>query len=494
MSNTAQLWKLQTRQPLGPPLQLGAAVTAVAFSPDGETMIVAAESVQAFATTAGLKNGRALFPEPALSLTFDREGKRLVVGTSGHQAHVLTVKTGKPEAVLQHRGPVESAGYLPGGSLVTGSSGALRIWQPGGISAWRVLQHENPISAVALSPRGDHCATATRSRNRATLEEGGAVQLWECASGRPFSSERSISDPVVELELHPRDATVLIAAGTAAQLLDTGTGERVGLRMEHADRVRIACLSRDGSIAVTGGGRKIRLWEVPSGKPVGPVLQPPDGNEIQAVAISPDGERVLAGSDNGVAWLWLWRSGDHPQPQFSLNHAGAILDLAFSPDGSTVATASSDHTARAWNAATGEPLAASFDHGDAVNALAFFSSDRFLITGTEDGDVHIWDIPTGTVIYRVLAHTGAVRSISFDAPSHTLLTGGDDRCARLWNFGPIVSPKPKWAVLWAEAFSGMELDANDETRQLEPGAWRDRKARLARLLDENAGDVLTDKP
>src|SRR5258708_24450843 len=83
-----------------------------------------------------------------------------------------------------------------------------------------------------------------------------------------------------------------------------------------------------------------------------PVTPPLDqGSPVHCVAYSPDGNLVAAGAEDG-ARLWQVATGKQLGP--TLRHAGHVQGIAFSPDGKLVLTGSEDKTARLWNAQTGE--------------------------------------------------------------------------------------------------------------------------------------------
>src|SRR5262249_40058188 len=76
-------------------------------------------------------------------------------------------------------------------------------------------------------------------------------------------------------------------------------------------------------------------------------------------------------------------------------HPGSVLAVAFSPDGQTVLTGSSDGTARLWNAATGKPVAQPLQHQKGVNAVAFRPDGRAVLTGSWDRTARLWDAASG---------------------------------------------------------------------------------------------------
>ena len=81
---------------------------------------------------------------------------------------------------------------------------------------------------------------------------------------------------------------------------------------------------------------------------------------VYDVAFSPDGARILTASADKTAKLWDAASG---KLIASFNHQDEVTDAAFSPDGARILTASADNTAKLWDAASGK-LIASFDHQD----------------------------------------------------------------------------------------------------------------------------------
>ena len=79
------------------------------------------------------------------------------------------------------------------------------------------------------------------------------------------------------------------------------------------------------------------------------------GGPVRAVAVSPDGEEIVTGGEDGTAWVWNRRSGEE---RVALRgHGGRVRAVAVSPDGEEIVTGTADGTARVWNRRSGEERA-----------------------------------------------------------------------------------------------------------------------------------------
>lgn len=109
-----------------------------------------------------------------------------------------------------------------------------------------------------------------------------------------------------------------------------------------------------------------------------------------------------------------------------------VTMASFSPDGRQVLSASSDKTAKVWDAYTGLLIAASQHDGRVLAARYNRPGDRF-VTASDDGTVRIWNSTNGVPITPPLQHTGAISWIEFSPDGEQILTGCADHTARLWD-------------------------------------------------------------
>ena len=100
--------------------------------------------------------------------------------------------------------------------------------------------------------------------------------------------------------------------------------------------------------------------------------------------------------------------GHRDPPHRLTGHSDWVNAVAFSPDGTRLATGGSDRTVRIWDPATGTLQATLTGHSGWVNAVAFSPDGTRLATGSDDSTVRIWDPATGTLQATLTGHDGAV--------------------------------------------------------------------------------------
>ncbi len=112
---------------------------------------------------------------------------------------------------------------------------------------------------------------------------------------------------------------------------------------------------------------------------------------------------------------------------------GSILTVAFSPDGTLLATGDTDSNIRLWNVATAELFSTWQGHEDWVRTLVFSPDGQKLASGSEDKTVRLWQVSTGQCLTTLEGHRSWIRSIDFSPDGQILASGGDDSEIRLWN-------------------------------------------------------------
>jgi chemotaxis protein histidine kinase CheA len=121
------------------------------------------------------------------------------------------------------------------------------------------------------------------------------------------------------------------------------------------------------------------------------------------------------------------------QPRTLHGHTSSVTSVAFSPDGQTLASSSTDHTIKLWAAASGQSVRTLQGHTDAVNSVAFSPDGRTVASGSYDQTIKLWDAATRQNLRTLQDHTGGVNSVAFSPDGRTLASGSADSTIKLWD-------------------------------------------------------------
>jgi WD40 repeat protein len=260
--------------------------------------------------------------------------------------------------------------------------------------------------------------------------------------------------------------------------------------------------SYDGSLIATGAADgTVRLWDTATGVNLlvlrGHGYGPDQNNEsrllggmiVGSVAFSPDGSRLASAGWDGTIRVWDTRTGG--KLQCVRASEDIVPCVAFSPDGRWLAGGSSDKKVRVWDAATGEPLR-SFSGNESmyVWSVAFSRDGRLL--GASGASIRIWDMANGAELLCLQGHQGPVRSAVFSPDDRYLASGSIDSTVRIWDAatGTMLRcleghEKPVNCVAYSPDGQRMASASKDKTVRV----WDPRTGALILCLRGHAQDV-----
>jgi WD40 repeat protein/transcriptional regulator with XRE-family HTH domain len=151
---------------------------------------------------------------------------------------------------------------------------------------------------------------------------------------------------------------------------------------------------------------------------------------VLAVAVSPDGRYIAAGSNSGQ--VRVWREEGRVAHLTMRGHSDRVSAIAFSPDGQTLVTASWDGTVKLWDVASGASIWTGGHDHMSVTSLAISPTGK-LLSGSYDGAMHVWELRTGTHLAHLDTRGGAILTVAWSKDGHLLASGGGDAVIRLWD-------------------------------------------------------------
>ncbi|TGZ80730.1 WD40 repeat-like protein [Ascodesmis nigricans] len=164
-----------------------------------------------------------------------------------------------------------------------------------------------------------------------------------------------------------------------------------------------------------------------------PLLQTREGHSdsVETLAFSPDGETLASGSSDNTVRLWDPVTG---ASRGTLEgHSDTVFTLEFSPNGKTLASGSWDKTVRLWDPATGALHGTLEGHSDTVKTLAFSPDGNTLASGSWDKTVRLWDPATRASRGTLEGHSSGVNTLAFSPDGKILASGSWDKTVRLWD-------------------------------------------------------------
>ena len=388
------LWSLKTRLPVtAEPLieHLNVGYNAVAFSSDGKILGTHApdpRSIALWDVATWKQIGASLRGHDAAvtALAFSPDGKILAVGSWENRIILWRTTCGPSLArrITAHEVQTESVAFSPDGKLLAsgGLDGKIMLWNTE--TAQRIGEPLGSkiggVNSLTFSPDGK------------ILASGGdrSVLLWDVSTRTPLCDPLvGHRETVTDVAFSPDGKTLISSSLDGTIILwDVATRRSRGqTEIAGTDGIWDVVVSPDGkTIALAPNWDDVVVWNVVTAEVQRFVGH---SNKVEHVAISPDGKILASSSTDESVILWDLETG-HRLARL----VGGRGSLAFSPDGSTLASCSRDLQAVVlWDVKAkqtlGMPLTGQFT---AINKLAFRPDGKMLASGAADGSVFLWDV------------------------------------------------------------------------------------------------------
>ncbi|MBK8253144.1 MAG: WD40 repeat domain-containing protein [Polyangiaceae bacterium] len=314
--------------------------------------------------------------------------------------------------------------------------GTVKIWNIATGALLKTLEGTEPILSVAYSPDGKMLSTT----NGTIKADAGFARIWNVEGGKEVHALKF--DSTVNSATFSPDGQLLLTCAdkTGATLWNVQTGAKIAGLGDPSD-VQEGSFSTNGKLVLVRSGKTVRVFDTTKAALVA-TLEGHERNVLEAV-FSKSGDHIATASTDGTARIWEAQSGKElaklAPESLGYGKVTSFHAIAFSPDGSTFAVGSKDGVVRIVNSQTAAVLHSCSAHSSQIETVAFSPNGSRVAAAALDHTASVWDSQTGASIEVLKGHKEGLLDLTF-ADDRTVITASDDRTARIWDIadGPYV--------------------------------------------------------
>lgn len=388
--------------------------------------------------------------DPMLGLLLAREAVRRHSDETTLSTLARALAALHEERVLRgHAGEVLRCWVLPSNEIISVSRDSVRRWSPTGAPiATRPIPPDAPLSTADFDAERLALAFAVGARVERHADDGrsdvshfdagvGSLQFERSGSILVATDDQRVyrwSPPRPPVELHRHDRPILSIStqptGDLYTILVRGEAPRTYGADDDLEWMASNALGARRS-RWSPSGQHVALFvgndvHVLTAKGLPHVILRGHEDSITEVAFSPDGSTIVTASADQTARVW---DLDGTLRRILSGHGSSVEGIAIAADG-RILTVSTDQTARLWEA-SGRMLARFAGHDDSLSTGAFIGGDR-VVTASADRTVRLWSTqPTDFTVLR--GHRGGLYTAAFSPSGEELLTASRDRTACRWS-------------------------------------------------------------
>ena len=353
-----------------------------------------------------------------------------------------------------------------------GTDGRLHVWDLGrasrvklivdpAIDHARLFSADSPWPSVRFRPGGGGLAYATWTRGIESigLADRAAARLLRPGPGPPRA-----------LEFDRSGARMAVSwADGRAGVYATADGAPIRVVKVPSDRhqVPIALAPAGDRFATMGPGHEVRLWGFDGS---GPAVLGRHADHVRALAFSPDGSALASASGDHTATIWDLARGE--ERATLLGHTAALNGVAFSPEGDLVATVGNDQTLRVWSARGGPPLLVLHPGVGPLTAVAFSPDGTRLAIGADRAVVY--ELTGHRERRELVGHTYEVNALVEHPRQPQLLSGSWDRDVIAWDW-QTGRPGRRWRGDETHPIDALAISRDGRRLAVGPGAFDVRR-------------------
>ncbi len=387
-----------------------------------------------------------------VKITFSPDGKT-IAGCSGwldRKVHIWDVASGTLRASLKgHTNGVHHVSFSSDNRILAsgGEDNTIVLWDIETLSYKTTLTtHTDEIEGIAFSPDGKTLASGSRD---------GRIILWDTQNLQKNITITGHMYGLKSIAFSPNEKTIASGSrDRTVRLWDTATGENTSTFYGHIADVESVAFSPDGHTIASGGGftvvnhwfadeYTVKLWDVATGKNTATLFE--HKGEVYHLTFSPDGQYLVSSVNehaifrDPVTGNPLWSiTGEKIEPiPNSTQDREAVGQIKFSADGRTFVSANKSKI-RLWNTESRQTVATfrrpTSEFRNIISSNIAFSPDgKTVATIYNENEMHLLNVATGKIRTIITGHTSKFSSIAFSPDGRTLVSAGIYDTIRFWN-------------------------------------------------------------
>ena len=361
------------------------------------------------------------------AIHFTSDGKKILTYSWDNSARLWDARARRNLLTLQN--VLSIGGFTP-------DEQAIVVCRTNGVL--QIIDANTGATNRSIPNIGELLAYSASTQIAATLDENNSIQVWNVANTQHFLAisnapqsklEYSWNSPVIISPDGSKLAMLVASPVPKVRIWDIPSGKELNPLPENNRQLRCAVFSPDSQSLLTGGGAgEVYVWNLSTAtfKKVTAHQVP-----VLAIAFSPDGKTfATASSDRDPIILWDFETRAKKENQF-LGQAGDVFSLCFSRDGKQLASGARDTLVRIWNIEQASILPKLERlHADRYANIAFSPNSRFFAGGCKGNTVKIWDVASLQVVATI---PRASYVVAFSTDNQRILVSGEEWNAFWWD-------------------------------------------------------------
>lgn len=402
-------------------------VDSLAMSANGSRVIATLrdKTARIWEVASGVEIGR--LPEIPATLeqcALSADGSRAAVALEGGLVLVWDVRTNAVPKLLEgFKGSVKSLAFSTDGKrlIAAGSDVSPEMWVIDTDTKSRhLLTDETVFSAAAFSPDGAFAVIASPA---------GSIFVSDTETRDQLSMIRGHEDAVTSVRVSPDNQFILTASADGS--VSIWTLRPAPVRTVFASgkfQPDFITYAPDGATILTGGFDADALWNATDGKLLGPLID--EKSDVRSGVFFPDGSHIATMSSDGEIRVWdtATRRVAWKMPKRSLSSS-----MALSRDGTRLVLATDDKSLEVVNALTGAEIARLPVNANDMDALAYSADGSLLVMSAGGGNITVLDATSGNVSLQFKWQAQPVEAVNFSPDGSRIITGGADNSVRIWD-------------------------------------------------------------